>query len=141
MNRALGNDLGQEVSPYNACLHEVAIGSTDICIAPTWSTMGRRKMTGQDGTTFSSDITTDTFHLIAPAQRVETDFVALVGKPFAVFEWQLWLLLFASVTALGESGVVADGHACAREGCLRAGGVPARVVDFLRARVRRAAQT
>ena len=59
-SREYGN-LPRVSSSYSACLHEMALNNTDICLGPTWSTQERRYEFGHFGAAFSATVHDDHF--------------------------------------------------------------------------------
>ena len=78
-------------STYNACLNDLLISNTDICIGPFWKT--------DENPGYSQSLFSDTFYLIVP--EVSSDFFTLLITPFASFRWDAWLGIFCAVFYMG----------------------------------------
>lgn len=70
-------------SSYTACVHEIALGNTDLCVGPFWVTAERRAMA-----TFTATVDLDYMHVILPRKRdkghghsVWADFWCTPGPP------------------------------------------------------------
>jgi len=84
-------------SSFTACVHEVALNSTDLCIGNFWSTSQRRLMAA-----FTSEVYQDLFYLVAPAS--EEGLVEMMGSPLRPFVPSVWFGIVA-VTAVASLGM------------------------------------
>ena len=76
-------------SSFTACVHEVALGNTDMCWGNFWPTATRRHMT-----TFSGSIYEDEFNVIVRASAdAQRSFLTALAQPFTPFTPELWLLI------------------------------------------------
>lgn len=84
-------------SSFTACVHDVALNNTDLCIGSFWASEFRRRLSD-----FTAAIDSTRFFVIAPKQR-QASFNALdlLGQPFFPFDWQLWLALLATLLYAG----------------------------------------
>ena len=71
-------------STYDACLYDLLMAKTDICMGPFW------KIDQNSG--YSQSLFSDTFYLVVPETKV--DFLTLLLTPFASFRWDAWLGIF-----------------------------------------------
>jgi len=86
-------------SSFTACVHEVAIGNTDMCWANFWPTVERMVLTQ-----FTTSMYGDDFFLIVRAGKEDTTLLDTIGQPFEPFSLDLWI---AIVAVFGIVGVLA----------------------------------
>lgn len=79
------------LSSYSACVHEVALNNTDICIADHFMTVERRALS-----TFVSTIYDASFKVISFKTETESGVKGL-QNPLEVFEWEVWFSVFVSL--------------------------------------------
>ena len=95
-------------SSFTACVHELALNATDLCIGNFWPTADRQRLVS-----FTVPIYTDEFRLVVP--KVNTtkglDVILVLGAPFEPFTSGTWLglvltaLYFGVIMWLTEGGV------------------------------------
>ena len=76
-------------SSYTACVHDVAVGNFDICLADLWLTPERNQLV-----TFLPAVRSDYFYLVVPKNlEVKTDitFLSRLEKPFLPFTPGAWM--------------------------------------------------
>ena len=89
-------------SSYTACVHDVALNETDICVGPFWLTPERLLMTP-----FTVPLFSETFTLVLPDADDGANFMAQLTNarnwdvPFRPFTIHAWLLI-CSVTILSS---------------------------------------
>ena len=66
---------------YRACMLDVELGVTDICIGPFWKQY--------EDTIFSNSMFADEFYLVVP--RVEESTLELLMTPILPFTWDAWI--------------------------------------------------
>ena len=81
-------------SSYSACVHAVAINSTDLCVGPFWVMPSRAAMAP-----FVESFQDDRLYL---ATRVvgtngQMSVWDMLSRPFLPFSWEVWLMLLAVV--------------------------------------------
>jgi hypothetical protein len=95
-------------SSFTACVHELALNSTDVCVGNFWPTPTRRRIAS-----FTADLYTDDFHLIALKDNSTStgggvvQFFSLMIDPFDGYTWScltLTVLYFGIVMWLVEAG-------------------------------------
>ena len=95
-------------SSFTACVHELALNATDICVGNFWPTPSRRRIAS-----FTSDIYSDDFHLVVRmANGTSTasglaQYFSLMINPFDAATWfvlLLTILYFGAVMWLLEAG-------------------------------------
>ena len=84
-------------SSFTACVHEVAIGHTDMCWANFWPTSMRSAMAS-----FTSSLYEDEFVTVVHANPPASSFIDAFARPFEPFTWDLWVLVF---TVFGLVGI------------------------------------
>ncbi|CAJ1438282.1 unnamed protein product [Effrenium voratum] len=72
-------------SSYTACVHDVAVGNFDVCIADLWLTPARHQLT-----TFSPALRQDYFYLVVPARLEEVTWWSRLLRPFLPFTVSGW---------------------------------------------------
>jgi len=72
-------------SSFTACVHEVALNGTDLCIGNFWSTSQRLLMAP-----FTTEVYQDTFYLVAFTTE-EAGILGTLASPFRPFQPSLWL--------------------------------------------------
>ncbi|CAK9117506.1 unnamed protein product [Durusdinium trenchii] len=82
-------------SSYTACVHDVAVGNFDVCIADLWVTPERTQLA-----TFTPAIRQDFFYLVVPRKIVEATFMTRLTKPFLPFSIGAWLGIAAFLFGL-----------------------------------------
>ncbi|CAJ1420381.1 unnamed protein product, partial [Effrenium voratum] len=73
-------------SSYTACVHDVAVGNFDICVADLWITPFRNQLT-----TFLPALRQDYFYLVVPTKVEEVTFWTRLVRPFSPFAAEAWL--------------------------------------------------
>lgn len=94
------SDRSHEFSPnsvWTACVHEVAIGNTDMCWGNFWPTATRQRLTS-----FASTVYADKFYVIVYAHRSDISLATALLKPFTPFTPTLW---FTLLFVFGLAGV------------------------------------
>ena len=77
-------------SSYTACVHDVALNVTDLCIGEFWPTPSRLLMVP-----FSPELYADQFYLVTTSDVSTPTFLAMLATPFAPFDLNVWLLIIA----------------------------------------------
>ena len=85
-------------SSFTACVHEVAIGATDMCWANFWATATRSALTP-----FTPSMYQDEFVTVVRATPPPKGWVEAFTKPFAPFTWDLWVLIFGVFGLVGNT--------------------------------------
>ncbi|CAE8739850.1 unnamed protein product [Polarella glacialis] len=76
-------------SSFTACIHELALKTTDACVGNFWPTLDRRLLAS-----FTSAIYEDTFHLVAFAAVEESNLLFVwLGPSCLLFTLQEWIAL------------------------------------------------
>ena len=78
-------------SSYWACVHDIAINETDMCIGAFYVLPARRSMIS-----FTDPLESLGFKLLVYGAARES-FWELITKPFLVFTWNAWLVMAAAV--------------------------------------------
>ena len=73
-------------SSYTACVHDVAVGNFDICIADMWLTPERHQLAS-----FLPAVRQDHFYLVVPKKMEVVTIWSLLQKPFQPFTADGWL--------------------------------------------------
>ena len=73
-------------SSYTACVHDVAIGNFDLCIADLWLTPERNQLA-----TFLPPVRHDYFYLVVPKKQEEITFWTRLEAPLRPFTADAWL--------------------------------------------------
>ena len=81
------NSLKRYSSSYTACVHEVALNETDMCIGAFWTTSERLLLTP-----FTTVIYSDSFYMVS-FKDSKTDFLDTFLTPLAPFENDAWMWL------------------------------------------------
>jgi len=95
------SEQSKERSPesiYTACVHEVALNRTDLCIGDFWSTSQRRLMAA-----FTSELYQDLFYVVAPITE-ENGLLEVMASPFRPFVPSVWLGI-AGMTVVASLGM------------------------------------
>mmetsp|Transcript_24971 Transcript_24971/g.37357 ORF Transcript_24971/g.37357 Transcript_24971/m.37357 type:complete len:603 (+) Transcript_24971:222-2030(+) len=92
------NSLGRYSSSYTACVHEVALNETDMCIGAFWTTSERLLLTP-----FTTVIYSDSFYLVS-FKDSQRDFLDTFLTPLAPFTNDAWMWL--SLVVLYMAGAV-----------------------------------
>lgn len=99
-------------SDYTACVHDVAVGNLDMCVADLWLTPERNQLA-----TFLPALRQDFFYLVVPQKIEEVTFWSRLIRPFMPFTEDGWLgigaFLCSMATVLWILHVVENGW----EGC------------------------
>eukprot|EP00931_Biecheleriopsis_adriatica_P076731 TRINITY_DN50412_c0_g1_i1.p1 TRINITY_DN50412_c0_g1~~TRINITY_DN50412_c0_g1_i1.p1 ORF type:complete len:631 (-),score=83.57 TRINITY_DN50412_c0_g1_i1:485-2377(-) len=91
-------------SSFDACIHDIAIGRLDLCLADYWITESRMRLVN-----FLPALDIDNFYLVVP--RVQESLWQLLSKPFRPFQWDAWLFIIALIILMGMLvGFVERGH-------------------------------
>jgi hypothetical protein len=77
-------------SSYTACVHDVAIGETDMCIGEFWTNNERISIMEQEGA-FSTTVTQDDFYLVATREERTETLRQAVGNFFALCQSPVWV--------------------------------------------------
>ncbi|CAE7211876.1 GLR2.2 [Symbiodinium natans] len=77
-------------SSYTACVHDVAVGSFDVCIADLWLTPARHRLAS-----FMPPIRQDLFYLVVPRKFEEVTLMSYLQRPFLPFTIDAWMGVFA----------------------------------------------
>jgi len=72
-------------SSYTACVHDVAVGNRDICVADLWVTPERNQLAN-----FLPTVKSDNFHLVVPRKIEEITFYHRISRPFMPFSRAAW---------------------------------------------------
>ncbi|CAE7556692.1 GLR3.4, partial [Symbiodinium pilosum] len=80
---------------YTACVHDVAVGHFDVCIADLWLTAERNRLAY-----FLPPIRQDLFYLVVPRKVEEVTFASYLERPFLPFTIDAWLGVFAFLCGL-----------------------------------------
>ncbi|CAE7031211.1 GLR3.4 [Symbiodinium natans] len=73
-------------SSYTACVHDVAVGNFDLCIADLWLTPERNSVAN-----FLPPLRQDFFYLVVPKTIEEVTFWSYLASPFRPFSVDAWL--------------------------------------------------
>mmetsp|Transcript_10600 Transcript_10600/g.30180 ORF Transcript_10600/g.30180 Transcript_10600/m.30180 type:complete len:623 (-) Transcript_10600:101-1969(-) len=84
--------ISQFDSVFTACIHAIAINSTDVCIASFWVTVERTTMVE-----FPHGIHHDKFYLVTRMYSSQITFAEMISRPFLPFHWQLWLVILGTL--------------------------------------------
>lgn len=76
-----------QMDEFTACAHDVGLNATDLCVGFITETTDRLKMS-----TFSSEVTTDVYYLVALVAGQESWF-EMLKKPFRPFEAKVWMMI------------------------------------------------
>lgn len=82
-------------SSYTACVHDVAVGNFDLCVADLWRTPEREQISP-----FSTPLRQDHFYLVVPIEITEDTMLSRLQKPFAPFKGETWLAVVACVICM-----------------------------------------
>ena len=85
-------------SSFTACVHDVALNSTDICVGSVWPFEHRRRLTH-----FTSSLQSLGMHLVVkvkPPGESRT-FVSLLSRPFSPFDMGMWMGLLGALMYAG----------------------------------------
>ena len=94
-------------SPHSsgtACVHDVALNNTDICVASTWVFEYRSRLAG-----FTSPIEAVEMFVIAPLSQRTTSVSDLLLRPFEPFDWTMWLGMLGALLYAGYALYTLDG--------------------------------
>jgi len=84
-------------SSFTACVHDVALNNTDLCIGSFWAFEFRRRLSD-----FTATIDSTRFFVIAPKLRqAPVSLLDILAQPFAPFDLQLWFALLATLLYAG----------------------------------------
>ena len=78
-------------SSYTACVHEVALGLTDMCIGNFWMTAERMTLAS-----FSPALYNDEFKLLVKEDKT-IDYIEMIKKPALPFTGNAWFYIFLLV--------------------------------------------
>jgi len=73
-------------SSYTACVHDVAVGNYDTCIADLWLTPSRNQLV-----TFLPAIRQDFMYLVVPVELRDVSFWSRIQRPFLPFSLGAWI--------------------------------------------------
>jgi hypothetical protein len=93
-------------SSYTACVHEVALNRTDMCIGNFWMTESRMLLAP-----FTSWVYSDEFRLIVPLQEEDQSYWTLLQTPFKPFTRAAWWWIFVLVMFMSFSLDFVEGPA------------------------------
>eukprot|EP00281_Chroomonas_sp_CCMP1168_P003090 CAMPEP_0206255184 /NCGR_PEP_ID=MMETSP0047_2-20121206/24106_1 /ASSEMBLY_ACC=CAM_ASM_000192 /TAXON_ID=195065 /ORGANISM="Chroomonas mesostigmatica_cf, Strain CCMP1168" /LENGTH=788 /DNA_ID=CAMNT_0053681555 /DNA_START=61 /DNA_END=2427 /DNA_ORIENTATION=- len=92
-------------SSYTACVHDVAVGEFDLCLADFWVTTERMALNQ-----FVTPFGTDLFYLIARKEAPPETFAEQMVKPFQPFSLELWVLVIGFLLFAAFVMVMTDSH-------------------------------
>lgn len=72
-------------SSYTACVHDIAVGNFDICVADLWRTHERAQLSH-----FAPALRHDYFYLVVPKKIVDDTLATRLGRPFLPFKPAAW---------------------------------------------------
>lgn len=90
-------------SSYTACVHEVALGLTDLCVGNFWVTKERTLMSQ-----FTTELYQDLFYLVT-AKEDTRSFSDFIKKPFEPFTPGVWALIIATLVVMSAAYVIVEG--------------------------------
>mmetsp|Transcript_114680 Transcript_114680/g.370567 ORF Transcript_114680/g.370567 Transcript_114680/m.370567 type:complete len:625 (-) Transcript_114680:272-2146(-) len=82
-------------SSYTACVHDVAVGNFDICIADLWLTPERAQLAQ-----FTPSLRSDLFYLLVPKLIQEDTLATRMRKPFAPFSVGAWGMIIGFMVGM-----------------------------------------
>jgi hypothetical protein len=99
-------------SSYTACIHDIAIGETDICVGETWSTDYRISLMEEDGS-YTTTITQDDFYLVASKMAKKDTLWDEVASFFSIAQAEVWaatimIVLYTSLAMYSIEGDPAE---------------------------------
>ena len=77
--------FNNQISKSQACVHDVAVGNRDICVADIWLTPERNQLAN-----FLPTVKSDTFRLVVPRKIEEITFYHRISRPFMPFSRAAW---------------------------------------------------
>lgn len=92
------------LSTYTACVHEVALNQTDLCIGTFWINNERLLMSS-----FTRSLGEDHFRLIVPTEIKESDLMTSMVSPFLPFTPTAWTISAALVMFMAFALRVIEG--------------------------------
>ena len=91
-------------SSFQACIHDVALNATDLCIGSTWAFENRRRLAD-----FTGAITTSNLRLLVKLYAGDfSHFSYQIKQPFAPFTAKMWLALIGALTYIGYAMYTLD---------------------------------
>lgn len=84
-------------SSYTACVHDVAVGNWDICVADLWLTPERNQLAH-----FLPALRQDFFYLVVPREIEEVTFMTRLLTPFKPFAVDGWLGICAFLCGMAS---------------------------------------
>lgn len=93
-------------SSFTACVHEVALNLTDVCVGNIWPTAKRRRLAA-----FSSYIYQDAFYAISfrVGDTTTLPMAAALAAPFRPFSLWLWVAIVIAVLLVALAMVIVEG--------------------------------
>jgi len=82
-------------SSYTACVHDVAVGNFDLCVADLWVTEERAQLTA-----FLPSLREDYFYFVTRRIRKQVTFADRVQRPFLPFTTGAWFLVVVFLIGL-----------------------------------------
>ena len=83
-------------SSFTACVHDVALNNTDICVGSFWAFEFRRRLAA-----FTTSIENVRLYVIAKQRPPNQMLDVLMARPFIPFSWDMWLALFLTLAYAG----------------------------------------
>ena len=83
-------------SSFTACVHDVALNNTDICVGSFWAFEFRRRLAA-----FTSPIENVRFYVIARQRNMAQMFDQLLLRPFVPFTPLMWASMFVALIYAG----------------------------------------
>ena len=91
-------------SSFQACIHDVALNATDLCVGSTWAFENRRRLVD-----FTGDITASNLRLLVKLQSSDyNSFSQKIKQPFAPFTAKMWLALVGALIYIGYAMYTLD---------------------------------
>jgi hypothetical protein len=85
-------------SSFTACVHDIALNNTDVCIGNFWPTPARLML----GVPFTGEVYPDLFYLVTQRGAHESpSILEMLARPFAPFDDQVWLLIIGTSLLVG----------------------------------------
>jgi hypothetical protein len=102
---------------WNACVYEVALNGTDLCLSDFWVTKDREVLTQ-----FSSSVAVDDFYLATFSASESLAFIDMVMRIFEPFSPEVWLALFCTIATVSLVIMVIELGLFSRDSLLTAPG-------------------
>ena len=84
-------------SSYTACIHDIALNRTDVCVGPFWTPAFRRKLVAFTGDLFSAQFAL----VVRQLPATQRTFAEMVASPFEPFEAEVWAYLVLTLFYVG----------------------------------------